>query len=250
MYFVKKKSPVTMTRILIALFAFLQISFTQAQSFSIAPNPAYASADLDVNPFIFEFIAETDIVNNTSEVLYLKWERILNEKPECWLTSISDVNMSHFPMVSTGEFQIQPKSQNNYFNVHAFPMAFSGTSAASGEAHVILRVTNLDIPSDTLLVDYYLTAIGDISCSVTGISQKEKNALNIYPNPASDFIQLTENSLVRRLVVYNVLGSPVVTFNALANQKFDISGLPKGVYMVELVGQNGETTKTVKLLKD
>lgn len=252
MYFVKQKSPITMARILIALFAFLQISFTQAQSFSISPNPTYSSVDLDINPQSLEIIAEALITNNSSEVLNLQWERILNEKPECWLTSISDMNMSHFTMVSISEFQIQPKSQKNILNVHAFPHSGNSTpGVTSGEAHVILRVTNLNVPSDTVLVDYYFSATGgDVSCETTGISEKERNDLIVYPNPSSDFIQLTENSLVRRLVVYNILGSPILTFNTSVNQKYDVSNLPKGVYLLEMMDANDDQIKTVNLLKN
>lgn len=239
-----------MTRVLFFLFAFLQISFAQAQSFSISPNPAYGDADLDANPFTIEIVAEAFISNNTDEVLNLKWERIVNDKPECWFTAVSDPWLSSLPNSDSHKFEVAANSDNNSLYVTAFVNDLTGMNPAAGEAHVIVKVSNLDLPSDSVIVDFFITATGAEPCGTVGISEKEKNALNLYPNPSSDFIQLSENSLVNRLVIYNILGSPVLTFNTSANQKHDISGLPKGVYLLEMMNSNGNRIKTVKLLKD
>ncbi len=229
--------------------AFLQLAQVDAQSFSISPNPTFGTADLDDNPFTFEFSAETFITNNTSAVLTLSWEKIVNDIPECWQTGVSDITVTP-PMVNFHQFEIGANSENNVLYVTTYPMALSNSGAASGEGHVILKVSNVDVPGDTVLVDYFFSATGGISCSTTGISEKGKGEIKIYPNPSSDFIQLTENAFIKEIVLSNLIGEVIRTFNASTNQTYDIADLPRGVYLVELMGANDESLKTLKLLKE
>lgn len=236
-----------MSRLLLLLFALFQITSISGQSFSVSPNPASGNVDLDVNPSTMEFFAAASITNNTSETLSLKWERIVNDKPECWETSIMDLVLQSLPYVDEHEFDIAPNSDD--LPLLVFALLSVNSDPTAGEAHVVLKVSNLDIPADTVIVDYFLTSTGQITCTTTGISEKEKNALNLYPNPSSDYIQLTETSAVQQLVVYNILGAPVKTFNVSASQIYNIAILPKGVYLVELINGNGEVVKTIKLLK-
>ncbi len=244
-------SPITniMIRFVLILLALFQMTQVNAQSFSITPNPTYGSVDLDENPSIFFFYAEAFITNNTSEVLTLKWERIVNEIPECWVTGVSDITLSTPPMVSYHQFTVAPNSTDNRLAVDTYFTGESSFGATSGEGHVILKVSNEDIPTDTVLVDYFLSATGGETCSTLGISDKDKEAIEIYPNPSSDFIHLSENTFIESLVIYNLLGEVVLRFNASTNRKYDIAELPKGIYLVTLKGTNDHSLKTLKLLK-
>lgn len=214
------------------------------QSFSVEPNPVSASADLDINPGLFQILANSLIFNQTNENLNMKWERIVNDKPECWNSSVDSPNFQSFPGIDSFEFTLLPNlPDGGDLIVHMYIEGFSG------EGQVVLRVSNLDIPADTLIVTYNFIATGNNPCSPSSISETQKAELQLYPNPCADAFQLTESQDVHQLIVYNTLGIKVQQFYTKPKQIYNISPLPKGMYMVEMQDAEGSLLKTVKLLK-
>jgi serine protease len=88
-------------------------------------------------------------------------------------------------------------------------------------------------------------------CTVFGLEDDAQVELSIYPNPASSTLTLAgiKNSSFRSYIVYNVLGTDVVHGQLLSGenaQLIDISDLPAGMYLIEVVGAKKETHKFVK----
>jgi len=80
------------------------------------------------------------------------------------------------------------------------------------------------------------------------------NAINVFPNPASNFINinLSNTQIVEEIIridIYNLIGKIEKSFdNRMINQSIDISNLPKGTYMISVVTENEHITK--KLIKE
>lgn len=83
------------------------------------------------------------------------------------------------------------------------------------------------------------------------LSNKEYKTIDfsIYPNPASEFInvklnnQSNENAQIR---IYNNLGKLCKTKNIKSNQeKIDIQNLTRGIYLIKLETSNGTITKKI-----
>jgi len=78
--------------------------------------------------------------------------------------------------------------------------------------------------------------------SNVGINDKTASAMHLYPNPASDFIDVTGNmdhSIVR---IFDMTGKNVAEAVLTDNKAhFDLSTLPEGIYFVSLL-QNGNNT--------
>lgn len=73
-------------------------------------------------------------------------------------------------------------------------------------------------------------------------------SVKLYPNPANGNVVNIISNVDIIAEVYDVLGKKVKVQNISANQtKLNISGLSKGVYLVKLQSEKGETTK--KLIK-
>jgi len=93
-----------------------------------------------------------------------------------------------------------------------------------------------------------LTYFLDIKCgNSTGIESNltHKN-VNVYPNPATDFIQLsTINNADMNVEIFDLTGKKLKELVVYANQKMDITKLEKGVYV--LVIDSKTTRKIVKL---
>jgi hypothetical protein len=71
----------------------------------------------------------------------------------------------------------------------------------------------------------------------------------VYPNPASDFISLSNEEAVQQMVIYNFGGRQVLTFTASKGQRYDISGLPDGMYLVQFLNPQNKIIHTQRLQK-
>ena len=82
----------------------------------------------------------------------------------------------------------------------------------------------------------------------TGIDEIKEIVFNIYPNPAVNEIKISveDNAQIDIITIYNQLGQKIMQENNVAN-KLDISGLPKGIYIIELV--SGASIVRKKLIK-
>ncbi len=242
-----------MLKNLLLLLSFITVfsATVVAQNYTVEPIPAYGDADLD-NPATDpdDVIASAHITNNTSDSLFLRWERIVNDKPDSWNTAVCDVNLCYFPTVSSKEFILPPNLSGGEMLVHAYPGLEPGgideNGAVPGTAHVKIRITNLNDAADSLITEYNFTVTGS---PIASISEVELKALKIFPNPASGYFRLTETQEIQQLVVYNILGRKVRTFDVTSDKNYNIGDLPNGVYLVGMIDRDQETVKTLRLQK-
>lgn len=75
----------------------------------------------------------------------------------------------------------------------------------------------------------------------------KKNSINIYPNPAVDFLSLTKISDKATYKIYSEVGQLVST-GIVKNKKIDVSSLAKGVYVIRVsdIGKEVLNTKFIK----
>ncbi len=81
---------------------------------------------------------------------------------------------------------------------------------------------------------------------VFGISDKPLNEVDvvIFPNPAKDILTIScENTaIIEEVVIYNQTGQKVFV-GELVNNTIDVSNLPNGMYIVELVAKEWQIRK-------
>lgn len=88
------------------------------------------------------------------------------------------------------------------------------------------------------------------ACGV-GIKDIYGNELKIYPNPAGNYIIISQqkNYVNSYLTIYNLSGSPVMNKLIVnSSELFDVSGLPGGLYFVQVI--SGKETITGKFIKN
>jgi len=81
-----------------------------------------------------------------------------------------------------------------------------------------------------------------ISNQSVGIQESTANTISIYPNPASDFLQITSHDANKAtsLTIYSYNGQAVFQTNIAADgEKLNISHLSSGAYMLVLTTNNG-----------
>lgn len=60
--------------------------------------------------------------------------------------------------------------------------------------------------------------------------------LHVFPNPTVDYIQVSPNQAIKRVSVFNLAGREIKTFTYQTAEKYYVGDLPKGMYLVQLVG--------------
>lgn len=82
------------------------------------------------------------------------------------------------------------------------------------------------------------------------IIQQSNDDIRIYPNPAIDYIMVTQSSKVDKVWIYNILGKKVKSYKVEnPDAKYDIRDLPRGMYIVRLVNHEGELLLTRRVNK-
>ncbi len=78
-----------------------------------------------------------------------------------------------------------------------------------------------------------------------------KTDLNIYPNPAINYIAFDNvKGLVKEVVIYNLVGRPMKRLAAIEGENHcDVSDLSKGMYLIQLLDPKGNVITTKRINK-
>jgi len=77
---------------------------------------------------------------------------------------------------------------------------------------------------------------------------ESKKLLNIFPNPAIDFISIESDENLT-IEIYNLMGIKIMTKSIIdRSNRLDISGLPEGIYFYYAYSNYGKNTSSGKLL--
>lgn len=108
---------------------------------------------------------------------------------------------------------------------------------------VLLNEENSNIES---IVNDLFQLVVDNYCNVVSVKENalvNNNSLNVYPNPASSYIQI-ENGVNSNVYIYNILGELIGFYNiSLENNKIDISDFVTGIYEVIVFNNANFTNK-------
>lgn len=80
-------------------------------------------------------------------------------------------------------------------------------------------------------------------------SVKEKVDLQVFPNPATDYIGISKNDVVRMVMVYNLIGRQLKSFEAIDGEKYYVGDLPRGMYLIQLLDADNRIITTQRVNK-
>lgn len=87
----------------------------------------------------------------------------------------------------------------------------------------------------------------------TALSQLDQNGkkavLKIYPNPATDFIGLSNDTKVSEIKILNLVGKLVKRFHVMKGEKYPVMDIRNGMYLVQLIDDDGKIITTQRLQK-
>lgn len=77
----------------------------------------------------------------------------------------------------------------------------------------------------------------------TGFDELNKIDFQVYPNPATDYLYISNTADLKRIDIYSVTGQKIKTIEAI-DSKIQVSELPQGVYIVTAESNSGEIFST------
>ena len=108
-----------------------------------------------------------------------------------------------------------------------------------------LRVTSNDSDNPLLIIPVTLQI--DLGTSVMELQQAD---VNLFPNPASNQLQVHANELIEKISITDISGKTVYTVNDNRHQaSLDLSFLSNGLYLIKITTNQGTYTKKLQVIK-
>jgi Secretion system C-terminal sorting domain len=179
--------------------------------------------------------------SSDTNLVYWKFEKASTFDP-AWEFFVCDLNLCYGSTIERCP-PSKPNTMkigNNLFQYHFKPHNTEGVSTVTVKFYADKNLTQ----------ETHSTVI-NINVSET-VSTKDLNNINnlkVYPNPATDYFQLSNAVGVKKIVVYNMFGKEVKSYFHYPNAQHEISELKTGMYIVKLLNDKNKVIKSVKLNK-
>lgn len=217
----------------VALFVATDISF--AQTYSISPNDTFEVVGT------MEDLQTLTIsqVNNTTDTLYFKWEKISESVPSNWEASVCDNFVCYTVLMDSGATNPVYPTESGFILLHVTPHVTYGTA--------IIRYAIWDIENptrrDTLT---FITTVNEPS----GISETEhKNIFSVFPNPASNSVTIiSEQPSGFEFCIADASGRRISS--GISNTEaavVSIENFPNGIFLIS-ISESNKSLSTKKLI--
>ena len=101
----------------------------------------------------------------------------------------------------------------------------------------------------SFLTSLAYTQVASRDAGPIALHQASKTKLSIYPNPTTSYFQLTDTDDVSQIILFNVVGKRMKSFEYMEDEKYSVLDLPDGMYLIQFVGHNGKIVSTRRLSK-
>lgn len=228
--------------ILLALFLSLglglqaQISFApEAPSSSDNTSSNKVQVDIDItndlaeNQAIFWYIDRETPVNG-EDLIPSEWEFQVCDKNTCYISGLESC-----PTTAPVNFTA---NETFTFNIYVNPHGTAGTG------NFWFHMTD---------ENGAILASAPVNYDISGVSSTDDIAarkMQIYPNPTSDYIQITNDNEVSKVAIYNIVGKNIKTSIHFAGKSHDVSTLQKGMYLVRIFDENEKVLSVFRMNKN
>ena len=158
---------------------------------------------------------------------------------------------------NTNTIDIEVNSNSNLNNLTATFYLSSGASAKIASVTQVSGSTVNDFSTGSLV--YSITAedgttVEDWTVNVTkevvaNIFDNSNNTVNVYPNPAQDFIKISNlNFDINTILILDITGKvmkQINTHNLINERTINISELKSGIYFIRFISQNNYQIKQI-----
>lgn len=191
----------------------------------------------EVSPDSTQVIGYSRVKNNADVTRTYRWIRTVRSVSEGWETAVCDTNLCYLPHVDSMEFELSAQLEAN-LNVYVYP------NELEGSAIVEVKVVDVDNPDHSATAVYYFN-----EAPSNTRKRNRHNNLRVYPNPTRNIFQVSDNEIVGRVILFNLLGRPLKSYPYVPGDLYRLDELPKGTYLVQLQDREGRVLVTRALNK-
>ena len=135
---------------------------------------------------------------------------------------------------------ISPNSPNTNYSNYLW---------SNGETSDSICVTNSGIYAVSITDNHNCILSDSINISYAGIISINKKFFTLYPNPATNQIQITSEELITKIEVYNQTSTLVKALGCNSKQQtINVSDLKSGSYFIKAFGENNHRLKRDKMV--
>ncbi|MEM1319879.1 MAG: T9SS type A sorting domain-containing protein [Bacteroidota bacterium] len=224
--------------ILLFLLICLSWGLSAQMDVKIEPDPIEMQGDIQS----FDIAAKAVVRNNEGETLRLRWRRIEVDMPPQWSTWVCDKNLCYGPAIS--------ETPDN------FPMEIEAGGSGTMDIHInpnetvgngLVKIEISLFDDASVILDTATYAFDALLTSTTELTVPR--SVKVFPNPTTNYIMLSDVRGIDEMVVYNLMGREVRSFQAVEGRRYSVADLPNGIYLLSLVGEETGIIKTLRLNK-
>ncbi len=238
-----------MRLLLLSLYVLvLSLSASAQNLISVSTTSVEKKFIADLNDASASLELRTKITNISSQQLSLKWNRMVINQPFEWETQICDKNSCYLPTYNTnydpsGGINIPvflaPGASFDLI-LHIFPNRTAGTGVFD------VDISTTGKPDNVISTVSFSTVVESMAATSEVTNKSE---LKVFPNPATDYFELVNNRLVNKVVIYNLVGRKIRSYDASNGRRYNVNDLPSGIYLIGLLDDNNNVLKTLRLSK-
>jgi len=230
-----------MKRLLLCFFLVQLLAVTTWAQISISVDPG--SFVLTGNPSNNDVSMHIEVTNHSPFDAYILWSRVVESAPSGWLTWICDKNLCYLPTAdacSPSKPNILAPGEKMDLQIHVNPAAIEGSTPYD------ITFTDYEDPS---IILGHVDGEVIISNTVSTKNNPAQSNLTVYPNPTTDYFQISDTPGLKRIELFNIVGNKVRSYDALPQKQYPVGDLSEGIYLVRLMNSTGKVLKTIRLSK-
>lgn len=174
-----------------------------------------------------------DITNLTGNDLDLSWTTVTRNIPVGWDRGLCDYGTCYSNIPTSSQMATVTTDTNGFFQLHLNPYNIPGT------ADVSFYVYDVNFPNDGDTCFFEIFFPGYLGVSISELS----SSTNLYPNPASDIVNINSSFADLKVSMVNLLGEELESFiiNAGTTKQVSVADYPSGYYFLRFTDQAGQT---------
>lgn len=216
-----------------------------ATSFSFASHAQTQTFNFMPGEHIVDYVEleqyknfQVDLVHEQNDDITFGWVTVDNNFPDKWEYTSCDNGGCYTALPDSATIGPLADTVNGFIRITLNPRDQTGTGIAT------FYVYNVKFPDNGQFVTFEITAT-----ELTRIEETATEVFRVYPNPASDFLRLKNDSPVTSQIVLTDINGKMVKemlLDARTENTVQIADLPRGMYLVRF--SNTETTTAKKVL--
>lgn len=214
-------------RLLAAFLAFLP-SLLFAQSFEIESEVDTIKQAITLDAYNDIHV---DIKNMTEGEVTLGWEVINRSEIKGWDFSLCDLGNCHVGVPESGEMWAMDTETKAFLKISANPKGMAGMCMFT------FRVFDKDNPSDADTITMVADAVVGVPAMVT-MNQ------SLFPNPATDRVQVSSEEVITGLELFNTMGQLVLSQDLMEgtlSTSINLTAIETGQYILVIRSNKGLT---------